>query len=753
MNTNFDSGFRGRPLRFSAALVVAGIAALQPLVCRAQQPPAEGHSVLEEIIVTAEKRESTVQRTPAAIVAISGENLADAGVDDTLDLTGKVPGLFMSGTEGGLGYAYLRGVGTAVSPLGADQSIAIYVDGAYRPRSRDAVIGFLDVARVEVLKGPQGTLYGRNAAGGAINIISNEPSHESGGSLKLTGGNLGQLEATGVLNLPLVQDKVLLRVAAQKSEHDGFTENLFSGAERDLDDKDVRQTRVQLRWIPRDDLDLMLSGSYFNDRRNQNAVVTDPTAPNAARDIFGGRTSSDIHRVYHDFVRPSHQETWDTGLRVRWAPSDALSLASLSSYREGKGSEFVDADGTDIAFSTVSDRNRSEVFYQELLLTYEVARATLTSGVTYFSEEAVDSVNLVSGFPIFAPMQPPSIGQAVTDADVAFSNDAYGVFAQGTYHFTDRLRGTAGLRYSSEKKDYDAVNATTVTGGPPFPIVNAHAQEKSWDSTTPLGRLEYDVTSNVLTYLTVSKGFKSGGFNTITPLAQPAFEPESLLSYELGVKSRFLDRRAVLNVSAFYYDYADLQVQVFRTGEVVAAVQNASDAEIYGLDVDFSVTPIDRLTLSLAGEYLQTEYQEYFSDDPFLGLSCPVPSASNPNCVNLAGRPLDRAPETSLGASVAYALPLGSTGTLTARADWSYRSSFFFSSFQRPWEREPASDVGNLRLAWESPEQRYTLEAFVNNVTDTEYRTHQRSPAGQPSSSHFAAPRTYGLTLRAQFGQ
>lgn len=695
-----------------------------------------------DIIVTAEKRASNLQDVPLSIAAVSGSTLASSGVNSVVDLPVAVAGLQVNRT-GPNGFLFLRGLGTAINPIGADPSVAVYKDGLYRPRTRDTLIDFLDVARVEVLKGPQGTLYGRNAVGGTINIISNLPTSRFEGSVDLELGNYGLFRTTGILNVPVAGDLLAFRGAIRRSRRDGYVSNIAPGVPSTLENQDVWNGQAQLRIRPSDTLDVILSASAYRD--DTNGFAFRPTIPgfgNFAVQVLRATQPTNPRIVSNDYVNPSNIRSETYALSVEWTPSSETRVKLHGGQSISSAIESIDRDDTAVAFSFLSAADRSKNNYAEIVLTQELgALFQLTAGASYFDENATQATRIGAGIPLFLPPPaPPSFIPVRVAADITFKSKALGAFLQATYNLSESTRFTAGLRYSWERKSY--TNSSTVgVGGPPR-LVPSFTDKQSWGAVTWLARLSHDFNADVMGYASVSTGFKGGGFNTAVPQRAPAFEPEDILGVEAGLKSVWFDRRVTLNVAAFYYDYKNIQVQKNDPGALVNAIENASAARIFGADIDITYRPTSRLSLLVSAQALDTRFKSYKAFNPYDLAG---------GLIDLSGRKLSRAPSLSLGGAVDYTLPLENLGEVRFRTDVSYRSTFEFRPFGQSFDREKAYALVNARLTW-SPDDRIDVSVFAQNLTDRLYRINLGDPpAPDAPGNYYGAPRTFGVGLAFRF--
>jgi iron complex outermembrane receptor protein len=754
------SRFHNSRVRLAVLSVLCGASAQ---AARAADAPV----ALEEIVVTAEKREGNIQEIPLSIIAFSGAELAQAGIDGTSALANFTPGLTVQKEV--IGKVVIRGVGTENYTVGSDPGVAIHKDGVYLARSSVAIFDFFDVERVEVLRGPQGTLYGRNATGGVINILSNEPTDEFGGYAKLDVGNYSKIRFEGALNSPFAGDKVQTRLSVLYAERDGFTENLFPGARaRDvdqLDNQDLFAARAQVNFRINDDADLLLQGEWIRDDSlppafkyfdTTNAFWFNPppggtdqdlrdlreVAQGFEREIPGsGRTVPSVGQADQDGYLA--RLTWDLG---------SMRFTSLTGYREIDFSWINDGDGFDQFFVTYFQTDNSEQFTQEFQLASQGdAALQWILGAYYLSEDAVT----FTGIPFIIGTPNDFIlwdGQSDTDA--------YALYGQGTYTFTDRLRVTAGLRYNKDEKTGDLtynlfgflLEPDVALGRPPG-TQWSDVLDEDWDAVTGRLAIDYDFTDDVMGYVSASRGYKSGGFNLLA--AQEPYDPEYLWAYEAGVKTRWSGGRVIANVGAFYYDYSDMQV-----GKVVnlsATVVNAAAATIVGAEAELRALLTDQLEVSVGLAWLDTEYDEFVTEDPaWPGDGGCGREVAAPRTISLSGCQLPRAPELQAVVGASWTQPLSSGAELGLRADVSYRDDQYFTQFNRGIVSQESYALLGARATYTSSSERWYVTAYGDNLTDEDYfvtvlESGVAAPGTVVPQAVVGAPRTYGLIVGYNF--
>ena len=700
-------------------------------------PPvaAQGVATLEEVIVTAERRERNLQQVPISITALTGDDLDASVVENTIDLQYRTPG-FVFKTNSIWGQPYIRGVGSDLITAGADPAVATFVDGVYQSRAYSALQDFFDVDRVEVVKGPQGTLYGRNATAGAINIISNEPQPEFGARGDILFGNYSKFRLRGLVNIPLVEDRVYFRASAMSSNRDGFTHNSFLGT--DIDDEDYWAVRGQVKILASENVEIMLSGDFAKERSSRAAAPhPDPVNGINLAFAFGGTSPADPREITHDFLNFQNVDAWGLSAKIVW-DAGPVTVTSITAYRDTEMALGLDLDSTEIALVINEPFGTSETFTQELQISSTgESRLEWLMGAFYLSEDAFQQLNV--GFPLFAALNQPT-----GDIDT----EAYALFGQATYSLDEKWSLTAGLRYSHESKDEVLVQIfsddfgliTGIPGG--FRVELEDSQ--TWDAWTPRFVVNYQATDDVMVYLSATRGFKAGGYNTDGP--QDPFNPEFIWSYEAGFKSMLAGGRARFNAAAFYYDYTDIQLLTIPDGAppgTFPSVINVPKARVMGLEAELFMRLTENFEFSTAALLSDAEFREFIAIDP-----------NNPQLgeVDRQGAQMPQAPDFSITVAAEYDWAAWDAGRLTLRGEFRYQSMIFFNTFQDPVVSQDGYSLFNARLAFESANGRWSASVFVKNLTDKLYtQTKIRQDPIVGNLRFWGAPRTFGVQLGMRY--
>ena len=721
---------------------------------------AQSSALLEEVVVTAQRRAESVQDVPIAINAFSEEQLKAVGIDSTLDIQLKVPGLHLEPLAGH-GFAYVRGVGTDTLTPGLEPTTAVHIDGVYLPRLTSIISDFYDTERVEVIKGPQGTLFGRNATGGVIHFLSRKPENELGGYIDVGGGNEGTVRVEGALNAP-ISERAALRIAGLFHDNNGYTDNSYTGKGEDT--TDVKSFRTQLLFRVTDDVSIRLFGDYTDDQSSRGTAshVSPPLTDNPYVAFSGGTVLPDIRDTYRDVTANNETEAWGIGAEVTWNLGN-VEIKSLTSYREDENRYQVDFDLTEINAGGFNDPiTKSEFFQQEFQMTSTGdGPLNWVIGAFLFDDEALHDYPFPFSFGQFAVG--PTVGGTYDTVFIhGFSNldtFAWALFGQASYRLNDHLRAHVGIRYSDEEKEidfesYSFVPISPALTGPEYvanrptpsgtPAVTYQGKTDS-DSVTPRFGIDFIVNENVMFYFGATRGFKSGGFNTVLfgPVPE-AVKPETIWSFEGGFKSTLADGKLRLNASAFYYDYEDIHqnVDLADNAQGYANVRNAGDAEVFGIEADMVFALTDRFVIDGMFSYLDTELKDLMAPD----LNVP----QNPS-IDQTGNPLPRAPEFTIGFGAAYTMPI-QPGEVTLRGDYYYMDDErYWSVFKDPLNSGDSYSRVNARLQFDHNSGKWSIAAYARNMFDEDAESNGFRSTTFGNLRTYQPPRTWGVSVRYNF--
>lgn len=702
-----------------------------------------------EIIVTAQRREQRLQDVPLAISAVGSEQLADRGVTDISAMSSVVPSLSISGNAGNGGFRLLsiRGLSGQAVPIGQSQTVAVYLDGEYLPKPDAAFFALDDIERLEVLRGPQGTLYGRNATGGAINIITRMPGDQLQGGIDASYGNFNHLLIKGSLNGPLGAG-FSAGISGSYEKRDGFFTNSVTGHR--VDDAENHTIRGKLRYVsPDNSFNALLSADTS---RMDGPAFTAHNIHAFPSTAFVGVPDPSVVNIdaATEALTFLRQKSDGGALTMNLAASDNIDLTSVTTYRKFFLDLAYDLDMSAVPSLVSKQFGENKVFSQEVRGVVKGDRITLTVGANYYRDHQF--------FNFATASNGTNVNQPYTSPRVDSKLEAVGVFGQIEFKITPELTLTGGLRWNSETTNY-IVDYTQSTGATGAVVAGNYLTGKVSDHAfIPSGGIDYKVSSDVLIYAKVSKGYQAPGFNGFpgpTATIATSFNAERLTAYEVGVKSQFWDRRATFNLAGFYYDYKDLQVRnTLGPGRIETT--NAGLATIKGIEAELSVRPTDGLTVSGNLTWLDAHYDNFCEIALISGNTV---ANGNPACTDAvgsagfqrAGNKLTNAPEWQGSVAVNYVAPIGGAGDLRMNVSYS-----FFSSQSYTPSNEPALSSGNVSrldarigfmLAGNGPE----LYVYGKNLTDERFTDYGLRGLAQVALVHTSDPRTYGVGVRYRF--
>ena len=711
------------------------------------------HRKIEEITVTARKRAESIQDVPISISALSATDIEARSLNSLRELGQFVTNVsyFQSGEIGsGPASVFIRGVGQLNTQATRDPGVGIYLDGVFLGRMQGLDLDLTDVARVEVLRGPQGTLFGKNTTGGAINTVTVKPDLDAfSGSAEATVGRYDRIDGKLGLNVPLVPGKLAARLAVSSRNRDGYGKQLdFNTGETLVDSGDVDRvsSRGSLYWTPTEDFNALVSFDYTRQRETG--------APRTIAQFITAPTTF-VARLYNNFVHPDYGpafstgnnfdnfatgvdandlDAWGTSLTLSW-DIGKLNLKSISAYRDNESFIGVDPDGTPHRFIQSALTFNFDQFSQELQLSGLAFndRLNWVTGVFYFEEDNDEEGTSEFAVEVFRAIRLEVPGNYTRLTDI--SSESIAVFGQGTFSITGKLSLTAGLRYTDVEKTYEQSRTASLSGRP---LPGIAEKEASFDSVTGRVGAEYRFNEDVMVYASLSEGFLSGGINTTTQTAPP-FKPEKLVSYELGLKADHFDNRLRFNTAFFYSDYEDIQFTITRvvpgTVRPVRLIGNAAEARIWGFEMDVTAVPVERMTLSAGLGHIDAKYQEV---DPTSGITTDTDFA--------------RTPKWSATLSGSYQMPLGSIGDIRAGVNYSYKSRIEHNIPNNPFIRQNGYGLVNARLTWISPGGDWEVAVFGTNLTDEEYTLATTNFAGLGFiDAQYAVPREWGVSAKWLF--
>lgn len=751
-------------VRFNA-LSVAVAFALSPLLAEAAAEEAAAKPIqasgLDEVVVTAQKREESIQDVPISISAI-GENEIHRNLDNSPgDIARVVPNLYGNPTGGRAARPrwFLRGVGVNTSSLVSP--VGVYADEVYQSSLELHSLPLFDIERVEVLRGPQGTLWGKNTPGGAIHFVSRKPTFDSDGYVKLGFGNLNQKELHAAFGGTLVDSLLAGRIAYAQEERDGWARNLYNG-DKKAGAYDDHAVRAQLLFTPTADFDALLNVHYRN--------VDSWAVPGysigireSGADDFGYVSPAGPNPRIGDPVNRNvdvhgEQEQYGATLTTRWSIGD-YSLTSITAYEELESASPSDREQSPNEIIRTLDGRTSDQFSQELRLASDPAESLSWIVGAYYFQDSQESDATSATLPV--PNQVFGTFYQNTFSDV--DTESYAAFANATYQFTDRLKLNAGLRWTTETIGIDLEG---VDGGPrgattylnterwwsrdsvagPLRVNAFQVEENTWDAWTYDVSPSFELTPDVLLYGRYARGFRSGGYNA-SVTAQSSVntvEPEQVDSFEIGTKAQFFDGRLSANAAMFYYEWENMQLNiqgVTAAGLNGSTLKNAALGKARGLEFEIHARPIEPLRVGLNVGLLHAEYSEF------------VERLANGTVNDYSGNKFARAPETTIGADAEYEFALPTGATIALATDWSYQSRIFYSSVNQidPFQQQAGYTLGHARVSYRSSNEDLEIAAYIRNLTNRTYDLITVVPANGAYRTTTGYPQTYGVWLRKTF--
>lgn len=758
---------------------------------------------LNTIIVTARKREENLQDTPIAVTAFGAEALEQRQADTVGDVGRFAPNVSLdpvaniSGSSASI-TTFIRGVGQTDFNITVDPGVGLYYDGVYVARTAGALLDLGDIESIQILRGPQGTLFGKNTIGGAVIVNSNPPTDQFEFSGELATGRFNRFDANAMINIP-VSDRVAVRAVVGLRTRDGYQRRLSDGGRQG--NVDSLGGRIAIRADLTDTLTATLAFDA-NRRREQSAANTllevsegfdvigmaggFPVTNGGFQNFFWNKVlqapdcgpvgtpapatdncygphwlTNDIDETWGTNRNRSDFDLWGTNLTLDWELG-AVNIKSITAYRETEAHFSFDFDGSPIPLGESFNNINQEQFSQEFQFTGSLFDDVIeyTAGLYYLKEKATDNNLLTFAFADF-----------VSGGDV--NNDSYAAYLQATLNVTDRFSITPGIRYTDETKRFDpsrqritddrtggallllsrcfvrqqpiippdpALCATPDTTLNPFgdqilPAVEVSTTAKEW---TPAISMDYQVTDEVLAYVSYSKGFKSGGFTQRIFPPEPAttpFAPEFVESYEIGLKSELFDRNLRLNLAAFQSDYDDIQI-VVNEG-IAPKVRNAGKARIRGFEVEAQARLADFLSVQGGVGYLDAYYRQ-------------VSPTAAPVTVNSR---FPNVPEWTASASFDADLYDGDAGTLVLHGDWTYKGGHFKDAINTPTLFQEGYSVFGANISFELPDTRWKVSAGVTNLTNERYLLGGYSDLQQTGATtgNYSRPREWFLKLRYRY--
>jgi iron complex outermembrane recepter protein len=721
---------------------------------------------LEEVVVTARRRSENLQDVPIAVTAISGDALAIKGASDITELAQSVPSVTLepSRATNSTLTAFIRGVGQQDPLAGYEQGVGLYLDDVFLARPQGSVLDIYDVERIEILRGPQGTLYGRNTVGGAIKYVTRRLSDELGGSVSATYGSYDQVDLVGTVSVPL-GDSFRIGGSVASFQRDGYGENKTTGD--DQYDKDVVAYRVSAEWLPTDDL--LVRFAYDDTQDDSSAVAGFRPYPGAVsgapvlNDIYDTTAGASDNQTTAGINGNNEVEADGWMVSVDWNLGDAWTLRSITADREDYTESVIDFDSLAVDDFDAPVIYDNEQFSQEFQLLFSGDKMNLVTGLYYIDAEASNDFDVVLG-----QLGRSAYGDELTAyTGGTVETESWSAFADLTWNFTDRLSAAVGGRYTEDKRSADVFRGSYLGTGSPFfgnddasllAVTSDYEAEKTFYDFSPRFNVSYLLNDDVTVYGGYSQGFKAGmfdprGANLVTPAVEDGVDPEELDSYEIGLKSSYWNGRAITNIALFYSEYTDMQVPgsvgIDTNGDginddFVGTLTNAGEAEISGIEIEGNFLFTENFSVQVAASFLDAEIKEWIVNDMDVS----------------DDREVQNTPEEMAYIGFTYNT-IAFSGDLTLNANWSYKGDTTQFEVPQPDLDQDSYDMVNASVVWISEGDSWLLGLHGKNLTDEEVKTagYCFGVSGCPSSLglennttvFYAPPLTVSATVEYRF--
>lgn len=759
-------------------LLASGALLLPSAVHAQSQAPANNAAANEvalgEIIVTANKRSESVQRVPVSIVALQPEALTDAGINNTTQLQQLVPSLsFSPSGEAKINRFYIRGVGTYALSSALESSVGVAIDGVPLARVGGSITDLVDIERVEVLKGPQGMLYGKNATAGLVGVVTRKPRiGEDQADFNVSYGSYNELNIDGAVNVSL-GDKAAFRLAAWRYGHEGYVNDI--DGDQKYNDKNSYGLRASVAVEPTDSLSITLIGQY--DGKDEDATAftyrsTDvasggPTAITAGAAIAKGIVPGPENRTADPGNRPfSRGENYYLTALADLDLGGGYTLSSVTSYRDVMNSTQMDpflSNSPLLFLQRLLDDESFSQFTQELRVSSPSEnRLSFVAGLFYydFKIEDIQTQN-------FFGLPTPGVSAAIRLMTTRNSLQNYAAFGELTFKVTPQFRIIAGVRQSHDKVTgsfkRERIGTDVLPVPPTLPIMDFKPDDIDYDATSYRFGAQFDIARDVMIYATAARGYKAPGYN-LTQSLTPAtivngarVGAEIAKSYEIGIKSQFFDRKLTVNITAFDSKFSNFQttVRIPDISPPVFAIQNAGALKSTGVEFEISARPAPGLTMGVVGAYIDARYTDFPNAPCYPGqptAATPAPGFCVGGVQDLNGWPLEQSPKWSFNASVGYEAPVGSEYMVFTNANYSYRSSVVYEANRDPREVQDAYGFANVSLGFGKADESWKLSVYARNLFNEYFVARVRRNFNNfYQATSYEALRRFGVQLSARF--
>ncbi|MCW1427806.1 TonB-dependent receptor [Novosphingobium sp. JCM 18896] len=731
---------------------------------QAQEAPVEESAGgIGEIVVTAQKKSENLQDVPISITAIGGEALGATQGTSLQALQSMIPNVQIDNFANTPQSAVftVRGIGVIEPDPYAGNTVSIVVDGVPQFFSMGALLDLYDIDRIEVLRGPQGTLFGANTTGGVINVVTAQPKGEFGGHVKAVYGNYNRFDVTGSIEAPLVQDVLSLKVAGIHTQRKGWVTNVVDGT--DLGRKNLDAARAYLRFTPSSDFDATLQGEYVNARNGSPIVISGAYAGEAiyqapgvlnmyVSPCAGGGQCSAPDKYFganNSVPDESNMDTWSGTLTMNLRNSGLGDITSITGYKKFRLREFTDQDGTPDFKNDTYRRTEGWQFSQELRTNLELSDSFNVLVGGFYLKNHYDHIQAYR-------LQFAAPGLLQTNLQ---DQDNYSIsgFAQAYWQATDRLKLQAGIRYTHERT-ISAPSLITSIGNPAGSNYTGEGNtvigsfttggRKAWNNVGWKLGADYEITNDTLLYASWARGFKSGGFTArvgVPADGATPFDPEKVDTFEGGIKADLLDRHLRINLAAFYTNYRDLQVaQIYfdrATNTQGNRILNAGRAEIKGFELETTAVPVEGMTLRASLAYLDARYKEFLYTDAVSG-----------QALDLKGFRLQNAPKWNATVGVNFAIPLGNGASLVSDLSYAYTSSKFYTAIlDTPRSKIQPTHLVDGTLTYKPEGGAWSIGVWATNLLDARYLSTVYDSPGYGGIAGYAPPRQFGASASFSF--
>ncbi len=725
-----------------SAMIISGAA---PMASAAE----EGALELSEIIVTARKQQETIQDVPISITAFNADMIESYNFRNVVDIAYSIPNMNISRLTTLSTEISIRGVGSADSAPGFETGIAVILDDVYIGRAAGFSTSLLDIEQIEVLRGPQGTLQGRNVTGGSINISTSRPSNELTGKARVSYGNYDQFVATGVISGPIIKDKLAAKIGIGRYYRDGFARNVT--LDKPLDSEDAWSFRGQLAFTPSEDLEILLSADYDDyTNHDTHGDFGAPGIPSLDEDNLD-------RLAYSDIWNRGDRQVGGVAMNIYYTFPNDMTLASITSYREYEANAIQDGDpdanlgvaGIGTFFATAQNNQDQHQFSQEVrLASSQDQQLTWLAGLYYYEDSLSNYQNFLAGFNVDGSR----IAGANTIDDSTVTTNSYAAFGSATSRFSEIFSVTAGLRYTIDKRDISVTESLGIDGTDPMigDYVNmptaANPAPKAYDATIVLGTTVNDITDKALTgdltltmdwtddvstFVKYARGYKGGGFNSSfnNGFSGEAVKPEFINSGEVGLRSELLDRRLRFNVTGYYLKVKDAQSLIYDPVNFRYVPANEPGVRSWGFELDSTFLVAENLTWSFSTGYINSKYKGGDND----GLR---PALTSP---------------WSVHNSLSYSHPVSGSMELFVFGEASWRDGYDLTPGGQGITRQDAYWWVSGRIGVQSSDGIWTLGLYGRNLTNETVASSATDVPGLFSIAFLQQPRTYGVELSLNF--